>query len=102
MEGMRKQLGEEEMREIRTRKKRSDIGGNHKQYKHEGVRVGQYDLQGRLEREYESLVDAAENNKVGATYQGIYACCKNAIRKHANKVWRWDKDASTDTLSDCI
>ena len=55
-----------------------------------------------MEREYESLVDAAESNKVGAMYQGIYACCKGAIRKHANKVWRWDKDASTDTLSDCI
>lgn len=102
MEGMRKQLGEEEMREIRSRKRRSDAGGNHKQYKHEGVRVGQYDLAGRLERVFDSLVDAAENNKVGATYQGIYACCKKAIRKHANKVWRWDKDASSDTLSDCI
>lgn len=99
---MNARLDEDEMREIRSRKKRSDIGGNHKQYKHEGVRVGQYDLAGRLEREYESLVDAAESNKVGATYQGIYACCKGSIRKHANKVWRWDKDASTDTLSDCI
>jgi hypothetical protein len=99
---MKARLDEDEMREIRSRKKRSDIGGNHKQYKHEGVRVGQYDLAGRLEREYESLVDAAESNKVGATYQGIYACCKGSIRKHANKVWRWDKDASTDTLSDCI
>lgn len=88
---MRERLDENEMREIRSRKKRSDIGGNHKQYKHEGVKVGQYDLAGRLEREYDSLVDAAENNKVGATYQGIYACCKKAIRKHANKVWRWDK-----------
>lgn len=102
MEGMRKQLGDEEMREIRSRKKRSDIGGNHKQYKHDGVKVGQYDLQGRLEREYESLVDAAESNNVGATYQGIYACCKKAIRKHANKVWRWDKGTSTDALSECI
>ena len=99
---MKARLDEDEMREIRSRKKRSDIGGNHKQYKHEGVHVGQYDLAGRLEREYESLVDAAESNDVGATYQGIYACCKKAIRKHANKVWRWDKDASTDTLSDCI
>lgn len=91
MEGMRKQLGEEEMREIRSRKRRSDAGGNHKQYKHEGVKVGQYDLAGRLEREYESLVEASERNTVGATYQGIYACCRGAIRKHANKVWRWDK-----------
>lgn len=99
---MKRQLDEDEMREIRSRKKRSDIGGNHRQYRHEGVRVGQYDLAGRLEHEFESLVDAAESNTVGATYQGIYACCKKAIRKHANKVWRWDKDASTDTLSDCI
>ena len=99
---MKRQLDMDEMREIRSRKRRSDVGGNHKQYKHEGVRVGQYDLQGRLEREYESLVDAAERNTVGATYQGIYACCKNAIRKHANKVWRWDKGTSTDTSSDCI
>ena len=99
---MKARLDEDEMREIRSRKRRSDVGGNHKQYKHEGVRVGQYDLQGRLEREYESLVDAAERNTVGATYQGIYACCKKAIRKHANKVWRWDKDTSTDTLSDFI
>ena len=99
---MKRQLDDTEMREIRARKRRSDAGGNHRQYKHDGVKVGQYDLQGRLEREYESLVDAAERNTVGATYQGIYACCKNAIRKHANKVWRWDKDASTDTLSDCI
>ena len=99
---MKARLDEDELREIRSRKRRSDAGGNHKQYKHEGVHVGQYDLAGRLEREYESLVDAAERNTVGATYQGIYACCKNAIRKHANKVWRWDKGASTDTLSDCI
>ena len=99
---MKARLDEDELREIRSRKRRSDAGGNHKQYKHEGVHVGQYDLAGRLEREYESLVDAAERNTVGATYQGIYACCKNAIRKHANKVWRWDKCASTDTLSDCI
>lgn len=99
---MKARLDEDEMREIRSRKRRSDVGGNHKQYKHEGVRVGQYDLAGRLEREYESLVDAAERNTVGATYQGIYACCKKAIRKHANKVWRWDKEGSTDTLSDCI
>lgn len=99
---MKRQLDMEEMREIRSRKKRSDIGGNHKQYRHDGVKVGQYDLAGRLEREYEGLVDAAERNTVGATYQGIYACCKKAIRKHANKVWRWDKDTSTDTLSDCI
>lgn len=88
---MKERLDESELREIRSRKKRSDTGGNHRQYKHEGVRVGQYDLAGRLEREYESLVDAAERNTVGATYQGIYACCKKAIRKHANKVWRWDK-----------
>lgn len=97
---MRDRLDESEVRGIRSRKKRSDTGGNHRQYKHEGVKVGQYDLQGRLEREYESLVDAAEHNKVGATYQGIYACCKKAIRKHANKVWRWDKDTSTNTSSD--
>lgn len=99
---MRERLDDSEVREIRSRKRRSDAGGNHRQYKHDGVRVGQYDLQGRLEREYESLVDASENNKVGATYQGIYACCKGAIRKHANKVWRWDRCDSTDTLSDCI
>ena len=99
---MKRQLDDDEMREIRSRKRRSDAGGNHKQYKHEGVRVGQYDLAGRLERVYDSLVEASERNKVGATYQGIYACCKKAIRKHANKVWRWDKDTSTDTLSDCI
>ena len=99
---MRGRLDDGEIREIRSRKKRSDIGGSHRQYRHEGVRVGQYDLQGRLEREYESLVDAAGRNNVGATYQGIYACCKGAIRKHANKVWRWDKDNSTDTLSDLI
>lgn len=102
MEGMRRRLCEEEMREVRSRKKRSDIGGNHRQYRHDGVRVGQYDLQGRLEKEYDSLVDAAGSNKVGATYQGIYACCKGTIRKHANKVWRWDKDTSADTLSDSI
>lgn len=99
---MKRQLGEDELREIRSRKRRSDAGGNHKQYKHDGVKVGQYDLQGRLEREYESLVDAAENNKVGATYQGIYACCKKAIRKHANKVWRWDKDTSSNASSNDV
>lgn len=99
---MRERLDDSEVREIRSRKRRSDAGGNHRQYKHDGVRVGQYDLQGRLEREYDSLVDASENNNVGATYQGIYACCKGAIRKHVNKVWRWDKGDSTDTLSDCI
>ena len=99
---MRERLDDSEVREVRSRKRRSDAGGNHRQYKHDGVRVGQYDLQGRLEREYESLVDASESNKVGATYQGIYACCKGAIRKHANKVWRWDRCDSTDTLSDCI
>lgn len=99
---MKRQLDDEEVRGIRSRKRRSDVGGNHRQYKHEGVKVGQYDLQGRLEKVFDSIVDAAESNKVGATYQGIYACCKKAIRKHANKVWRWDKDTSTDTLSDCI
>lgn len=99
---MKRQLAEDEVRGIRSRKRRSDAGGNHRQYKHEGVRVGQYDLAGRLERVFDSLVDAAERNTVGATYQGIYACCKKAIRKHANKVWRWDKDTSSDTSSEDI
>lgn len=99
---MRERLDDSEVREIRSRKRRSDAGGNHRQYRHDGVRVGQYDLQGRLEVEYGSLVDAAESNRVGATYQGIYACCRGAIRKHANKVWRWDKDASIDTLSNSL
>jgi len=102
MEGLRRRLGDEEMREVRSRKRRSDAGGNHKQYRHDGVRVGQYDLAGRLERVYDSLVDAAENNKVGATYQGIYACCKGSIRKHANKVWRWDKGTSSDASSNDV
>ena len=102
MEGLRRRLGDEEMREVRSRKRRSDAGGNHKQYRHDGVPVGQYDLAGRLERVYDSLVDAAENNKVGATYQGIYACCKGSIRKHANKVWRWDKGTSSDASSNDV
>ena len=102
MEGLRRRLGDEEMREVRSRKRRSDAGGNHKQYRHDGVRVGQYDLAGRLEMVYDSLVDAAENNKVGATYQGIYACCKGSIRKHANKVWRWDKGTSSDASSNDV
>lgn len=104
---MDKRLSDDEMREVRSRKRRSDAGGNHRQYRHDGVRVGQYDLAGRLEMVFDSLVDASERNTVGATYQGIYACCKKAIRKHANKVWRWDKGeegeaTSSDDLSDSI
>ena len=87
---------------LMKRKQRSDTGGRHKAPKHGDTKIMMYDLKMRLEQVFDSLVDAAENNKVGATYQGIYACCKKAIRKHANKVWRWDKDASSDTLSDCI
>lgn len=67
---------------------RSDKGRVRKKYKHDDARIGMYNFAGQLERVYENLSDAVENNPVGATYKGILACVKHEIKKHAGKIWR--------------
>lgn len=79
------------------RKERKDKGQRHKAYSHSGKKIGQYDLAGTLECKYESLQDAVENNDVGAIYQGILYCCQGKIRKHCNRIWRFEKP-ETDTI----
>lgn len=74
------------------RKERTDKGERHRASKHGDFRVGQYDLAGHLEAEFHSLIDAVENNKVGATYNGILACCMGTCHKHRNKFWRKEAD----------
>lgn len=85
---MDKQLSDNEISVLYGRKQRTDKGERHRASKHGGFRVGQYDLAGRLEVEFSSLIDAVENNKVGATYNGILACCMGRSHKHRNKFWR--------------
>lgn len=89
---MEKQLGTEELEAISQRKERSDKGGRHRASRHGGFRVGQYNLAGKLEAEFDSLIDAVEKNTVGATYYGILACCMGQNHKHRNKFWRKETD----------
>lgn len=102
MEGMRrgrKRLGEDEMEFVRSpRKERSDKGGVHGRPRHGGKCVEQYNLAGVFECVYDDLQDAVKRNKVGATYQGILACCEKRIRKHHGKVFRWS--SSVDLSND--
>lgn len=67
---------------------RRDKGMVRKKYKHDNFRIGMYNYAGQLERVFENLTDAVENNEVGATYKGILACVKHEIKKHAGKIWR--------------
>ena len=85
---MEKQLSTEELAALALRKERSDKGGRHRASRHGGFRVGQYNLAGRLEAEYASLIDAVENNTVGATYSGILDCCMGRAARHRGKIWR--------------
>ena len=85
------------------RKERKDKGQRHNAYTHGGKKIGQYNLAGVLECEYDSLQDAVDNNEVGAIYQGILYCCQGKIRKHCNKVWKWKEEhTSTNDLNDLI
>ena len=100
---MEKRLNQEEINAASYRKQRNDIGKHHKAHKHGGKKVGQYNFAGELEREFDSLADAAEDNDIGATYQGILFCCQGKIRKHCNKIWRFEEiKTSTIDLSDNI
>ena len=85
---MKKELSKEELSVLRGRKVRKDLGCRHKASKHGDYRVGQYSMSGELEAEYGSLAEAVDNNDVGATYQGILACCEGRSRKHCNRFWR--------------
>lgn len=86
----RKRLSAEEMEMLNApRKERCDKGRAHARPTHGGKGVEQYNLAGLLECAYDSLQDAVRRNKVGATYQGILACCEKRIRKHHGKVFRW-------------
>ena len=67
---------------------RSDKGGKHRKYRHGGCRIGMYNFNGVLEREFEDLDDAVTNNTVGATYRGIVDCITGKTKKHAGKIWR--------------
>jgi hypothetical protein len=84
---MEKQLNKEDMQAY-ERKERADKGGRHVQPKHGNFRVGQYDITGKLEAEYDSLYDAVDNNKIGATYAGILACVEGRAHRHRKKIWR--------------
>lgn len=98
---MEKELNEYEVNAATYRKQRRDKGGTHKPPVHGNKRVGQYNLAGHLEREYESLKEAVEQNGIGATYQGILFCCQGRIRKHCGKIWRFDQETEIDyDLSD--
>lgn len=85
---MKEQLTKEELDAAMSRKERDDKGKRHRASSHGGFRVGQYNLAGRLERVFNSLMDAVDNNDVGATYQGILYCIQGKIRKHSNKIWK--------------
>lgn len=100
---MEREICPEDLSELLSRKEREDKGRRHKASKHGGFAVGQYDLAGRLEVEYESLVDAVDRNEVGATYQGILSCIQGRIRKHCGKIWRRgyvSSDASGEVVQD--
>ena len=100
---MEKQLNEDIVAAARFRKERNDKGKAHKASKHGDFRVGQYNLAGKLEREFDSLAEAVEKNDVGATYQGILYCIQGKIRKHCNKLWlKEEKHPSTIDLSENI
>lgn len=73
----------------KSRKRRSDVGGAHKAYVYDGKGIEMLNFAGVVEAEYESLRDAVVGNEIGASYQGILACCNGKTRKHRGKVWRW-------------
>lgn len=84
-------------------KTRKDKGQSHDRWEHGGKHVLMYNLAGTFEEEFDDLQDAVARNNVGATYQGILACCQKTIRKHKKKIWRWkDEPFGSDTLSDLI
>lgn len=72
---------------------RSDKGGVHKKWRHGNARIGMYNFNGVLEREFEDLDDAVANNPVGATYRGIVDCITKKTKKHAGKIWRKEEKA---------
>lgn len=84
---MKRQLSNKELSQF-ERKERADKGGRHAQPKHGNFRVGQYDLTGKLEAEYDNLYDAVDNNTIGATYAGILACVEGRAHRHCKKIWR--------------
>lgn len=84
---MKRQLTHIELAQLK-RRERSDKGKHHKPTKHGNFRVGQYDLTGKLEAEYDNLYDAVDNNKIGATYAGILACVEGRAHRHRKKIWR--------------
>lgn len=73
----------------KKRKMRSDTGGSHRAYTYGGKGVEMLNFVGDVEDEFRSLRDAVDRNDVGASYQGILACCNGRTRKHCGKVWRW-------------
>ena len=79
----------EERTEKKERKKRSDAGGRHRAYTYDGRGVDMLNFAGEIEAEFGSLRQAAIENGIGASYQGILACCNGKTRKHCGKVWRW-------------
>lgn len=85
-----------------ARKQRNDKGKRHAASTHGGKIVQQCNLAGVIEREYDSLMDAVDYNGIGATYQGILFCCQGKIRKHCNKIWRFDNDSEETDLEDLI
>lgn len=85
--------------ESRSRKRRSDIGGNHRAYTYDGKGVEMLNFSGVVEAKFESLRSAVKDNGIGASYQGILACCNGRTRKHCGKVWRWVVDGSGESLT---
>lgn len=99
---MERQLNQDDVNAASRRKQRKDKGGTHRPPIHGDKRVGRYNLAGQLECEYSSLKEAVETNGIGATYQGILFCCQGKIRKHCNKIWRFDNDSEETDLEDLI
>lgn len=100
---MNRELCPEDLSEALYRRERKDKGRRHRASTHGGKRVLQYNLAGQFECEYDSLADAVEKNGVGATYQGILFCCQKKIRKHRNRIWRFEEDGdSSEDLSNLI
>jgi len=70
--------------------RKKDKGKSHHKWVHGNYKVEMYNLAGKLERVFEDMTDAVENNDVGATYNGILHCIKGNVKQYRNKIWRMD------------
>lgn len=63
---------------------------NSKEYTKKRCLLIQYDLQGNLVREWDSMTEAAES--VGGCKSGIYHCCHGDIKTYKGFIWRYKEN----------